>query len=149
MPDLAKRVQILLVEDNETDAELCTDALKRVHLANDLVWARDGAEALDFLYCEGAYADRSIANRPTLILLDLRMPKVDGIEVLRKLKGDERMKCIPVIVLTSSDENPDLEECYRLGVNSYVTKPVEFSAFADTAAKIGMYWLMINKPLKA
>lgn len=147
MRDQADRVQILLVEDNETDAELCIDALRKEHLANDLVWLKDGAEALDFIYCKGVYAGRPISNQPNLILLDLRMPKVDGIEVLKELKADERMKSIPVIVLTSSTENPDLEECYRLGANSFVSKPVEFDAFAETAAKIGMYWLLINRPL--
>ena len=142
MPD---RVEILLVEDNETDAELCIHALKKHHFANNLVWLKDGAEALDFLFGEGEYAGRPIWNKPSLILLDLRMPKVDGIEVLRRVKSDEQLKSIPVVVLTSSTENPDLKECYRLGANGFASKPVEFDAFADVAAKIGMYWLLINR----
>jgi two-component system, response regulator len=148
MPDQTQRVQILLVEDNETDAELCIHALKKENLANDLIWLKDGAEALDFIYCRGMYSERNLGDNPNLILLDLRMPKVDGIEVLKELKGDERTKSIPVIVLTSSTESPDLKECYRLGANSFVSKPVEFDAFADTTAKIGMYWLLINRPLQ-
>jgi two-component system response regulator len=146
MPEL-KRVQVLLVEDNETDAELCIRALRKKNLANDLVWLKDGAEALDFIYAHGAYSDRDNADKPNLILLDLRMPKVDGVEVLKELKSDERTKTIPVIILTSSTENPDMEKCYRLGANSFVSKPVEFEAFADAAAKIGMYWLLINRTL--
>ena len=141
-----QRVQILLVEDNATDAELCIRALRKNNLANDLIWLKDGAEALDFIYRRGIYAERSPEEQPNLILLDLRMPRVDGMEVLKQLKGDERTKSIPIVVLTSSTECPDLEECYRLGANSYVSKPVEFNAFADTAAKIGMYWLLINRP---
>jgi two-component system, response regulator len=148
MPDQTQRVQILLVEDNETDAELCIHALKEENLANDLIWLKDGAEALDFIYCRGMYSERNLGDNPNLILLDLRMPKVDGIEVLKELKGDERTNSIPVIVLTSSTESPDLKECYRLGANSFVSKPVEFDAFADTTAKIGMYWLLINRPLQ-
>jgi two-component system, response regulator len=148
MPDQTQRVQILLVEDNETDAELCIHALKKENLANDLIWLKDGAEALDVIYCRGMYSERNLGDNPNLILLDLRMPKVDGIEVLKELKGDERTKSIPVIVLTSSTESPDLKECYRLGANSFVSKPVEFDAFADTTAKIGMYWLLINRPLQ-
>jgi two-component system, response regulator len=148
MSNQAVRVQILLVEDNETDAELCIHALKKKNLANDLIWLKDGAEALDFIYCRGIYGERNSEDKPNLILLDLRMPKVDGMEVLKELKGDERTKCIPVIVLTSSTEDPDIKECYRLGANSFVSKPVEFDAFADTAAGIGMYWLLINRPLQ-
>ena len=121
---------------------------KKENLANDLIWLKDGAEALDFIYCRGMYSERNLGDNPNLILLDLRMPKVDGIEVLKELKGDERTKSIPVIVLTSSTESPDLKECYRLGANSFVSKPVEFDAFADTTAKIGMYWLLINRPLQ-
>ena len=148
MPDQTQRVQILLVEDNETDAELCIHALKKENLANDLIWLKDGAEALDFIYCRGMYSERNLGDNPNSILLDLRMPKVDGIEVLKELKGDERTKSIPVIVLTSSTESPDLKECCRLGANSFVGKPVEFDAFADTTAKIGMYSLLINRPLQ-
>jgi two-component system, response regulator len=147
MTNQVDRVQILLVEDNETDAELCIDALRKEHLANELVWLKDGAEALDFIFRRGLYVERDVSSQPSLILLDLRMPKVDGIEVLKEVKSDERTKSIPVIVLTSSTEDPDLQECYRLGANSFVSKPVAFEAFADTAAKIGMYWLLINRPL--
>jgi CheY-like chemotaxis protein len=144
--EINKGARVLLVEDNETDAELCMHALRKEHLANDVVWLKDGAEALDFIFCRGEYADRNVSDLPSLILLDLRMPKVDGIEVLRELKDNARTKIIPVIILTSSTENPDVKQCYDLGCNSFVSKPVEFNAFAHAAASIGMYWLLINRP---
>ena len=140
-----KALDILLVEDNETDAELCMRALKKHNLANDVVWVKDGAEALDFIFRTGPYAGVPNHVRPKVILLDLRLPKVDGIEVLRRLKSDEKTRQIPVAVLTSSKEDRDLKECYRLGVNSYIAKPVEFDQFADTIAKLGLYWLVINR----
>lgn len=136
---------VLLVEDNATDAELCLRALKKHNLANDVVWVKDGAEALDFAFHTGAYAEVPDGRRPKVILLDLRLPKLDGIAVLRRLKSDERTRQIPVAVLTSSKEESDLAECYRLGVNSYIAKPVEFDQFADTIAKLGLYWLIINR----
>jgi CheY-like chemotaxis protein len=140
-----KAVDILLVEDNATDAELCIRALKKHNLANDLVWVKDGTEALDFIFRTGSYAAVPPGVKPKVILLDLRLPKVDGIEVLRRLKGDERTRTIPIAILTSSKEDRDLKECYQLGVNSYIAKPVELSQFADTITKLGLYWLVINR----
>jgi CheY-like chemotaxis protein len=140
-----KALDILLVEDNATDAELCIRALKKRNLANNLVWVKDGAEALDFIFRTGSYAAIPNGVRPKVILLDLRLPKVDGIEVLRRLKADEKTRTIPIAVLTSSKEDRDLKECYQLGVNSYIAKPVEFDQFADTIAKLGLYWLVINR----
>ena len=146
MPSSDSLVEILLVEDNATDAELCIRALKKRNLANRLVWVKDGAEALDFIFAAGVYAGRAVQNGPKVILLDLRLPKVDGLEVLRKVKADERTKTIPVVVLTSSKEDRDVIESYKLGVNSFISKPVEFDAFAETVAQLGLYWLLINRP---
>lgn len=140
-------VEILLVEDNETDAELTIRALKRNNLANKLVWAKDGAEALDFIFATGKYSDRDRdVVLPRLILLDLRMPKVDGLEVLQAIKADERTKMIPVVVLTSSKEDRDIVESYELGVNSYVSKPVEFDEFTEAVSTLGLYWMLLNNP---
>ena len=139
-------LEILLVEDNPTDAELTTRALKRKNLANRLVWVKDGEEALDFIYAKGNFNDRDPEDLPKLILLDLRMPKVDGLEVLKKIKADERTCRIPVVVLTSSQEDRDVVESYKLGVNSYVSKPVEFDEFIDAVSTLGLYWMLINKP---
>jgi two-component system, response regulator len=139
-------VEILLVEDNQTDAELAIRALKKRNLANSIEWVKDGAEALDFIFATGKYAERNINNTPKIILLDLRLPKVDGLEVLRKIKSDERTKKIPVVILTSSNEDRDIAESYKLGVNSYITKPVEFDNFSETVSKLGFYWLLMNKP---
>jgi CheY-like chemotaxis protein len=146
-PDLKniKAVDILLVEDNATDAELSMRALKKHNLANNLVWVKDGAEALDFIFRTGAYAAVGNGVKPKVVLLDLRLPKVDGIEVLRRLKAGGRTRDIPIAVLTSSKEDRDLKECYRLGVNSYIAKPVEFDQFVDTITKLGLYWLVINR----
>lgn len=141
-------VEILLVEDNATDAELAIRTLKKHNLANNLVWVKDGAEALDFVFTTGAYSDRDIKNGPKVVLLDLRLPKVDGIEVLKRIKSDERTKPIPVVVLTSSKEDRDIVDSYKLGVNSYVSKPVEFEEFAKAVTDLGLYWLLLNKPLK-
>jgi CheY-like chemotaxis protein len=146
MDDAVKEVEILLVEDNPTDAELAIRALKKSNMANRLVWVKDGAEALDFLFATGAYSERQAASCPKVILLDLRLPKVDGMEVLRRVKGDERTRTIPVVVLTSSKEDRDVAESYRLGVNSYISKPVEFDEFAKTVAELGLYWLLVNHP---
>lgn len=146
MSILPDGVEILLVEDNPTDAELAMVALKERNLANKLVWVKDGVEALDFLFATGAYVGRKIENGPKVVLLDLRLPKVNGLEVLRRLKADERTKRIPVVVLTSSKEDRDVAECYSLGVNSYISKPVEFEAFAKVVSKLGLYWLLINRP---
>jgi CheY-like chemotaxis protein len=146
MNNEAKEVEILLVEDNATDAELTIRALKKNNLANNLVWVKDGAEALDFLFATGAYAKSSITCPPKVILLDLRLPKVDGMEVLRRVKADERTRAIPVVVLTSSKEDRDVAESYQLGVNSFISKPVGFEEFAKTVSELGLYWLLINRP---
>ena len=138
-------VEILLVEDNPSDVELALHALERHNLANRIRVARDGAEALDLIFGDGAYADRKAEDRPRVILLDLKLPLVDGIEVLRKLKGDERTRTIPVVVLTSSHEDRDLAQCYELGVNSYITKPVNFEQFAEAVRQLGMYWVLLNE----
>ena len=137
-------VEILLVEDNPTDAELTLRALRRNNLANNVVWVKDGAEALDFLHCRGNYANRKNGT-PKLILLDLKLPKIDGIEVLRELKTDIKTKIIPVVMLTSSQEERDLVESYRLGVNSYIVKPVDFEKFLETVSQVGFYWSLMNK----
>ena len=139
-------IEILLVEDNPTDAELTIRALKRKNLTNKLVWVKDGAEALEFLFATGSYSERSVEGLPKLILLNLRMPKVDGLEVLQRIKADERTKKIPVVVLTSSKEDKDIVESYKLGVNSYVSKPVEFDEFTQAVSTLGLYWMLLNKP---
>ena len=139
-------VQVLLVEDNPRDIELTVRALKKHNLANKLHVVKDGAEALDFIFATGAYANRKIENAPKVILLDLKLPKVDGLEVLRKIRSDERTKYIPVVVVTSSQEERDIVQSYKLGANSFVTKPVEFENFAQAVAELGLYWLLLNKP---
>jgi two-component system response regulator len=149
MPDLPQIVRILLVEDNPADAELCIRALRKRNLANDLVWVKDGAEALDFLFGTGLYAGNTGGHEVKVILLDLRLPKIDGLEVLRRLRADARSKTIPVVVLTSSQEDPDVIESYSLGANSFISKPVNFSDFAATVEKLGLYWLLINRPCPA
>lgn len=146
MDDKYKAVEILLVEDNPTDAELAMRALMENNMANNLVWVKDGAAALDFLFARGEYADRGECMPPRVVLLDLRLPKVDGMEVLRAVKSDARTREIPVVVLTSSKEERDIAESYQLGVNSYISKPVEFEAFARTVSELGMYWLLVNQP---
>jgi two-component system response regulator len=139
-------VEILLVEDNPNDVELTLRALKKRNLANKVHVVKDGAEALEFIFGTGTYAERDINQMPKVILLDLKLPKVDGLEVLRKVKSDERTKVIPVVVLTSSKEESDLVESYRLGANSYITKPVDFDKFAQTVSEMGLYWLLVNQP---
>jgi two-component system, response regulator len=139
-------VEILLVEDSMADAELTIRSLKKNNLGNKLIHLRDGEEALEFLFAEGQFKEREIKNVPKLILLDLKMPKVGGIEVLTRIKSDERTKMIPVVVLTSSKEDPDIKTCYALGANSYVVKPVEFNKFSAATAEIGMYWILLNQP---
>ncbi len=139
-----EHVEILLVEDNPTDAELTMRALRKENLANNLVWVKDGVEALDFVFCKGQYQDRS--NRsPKLILLDLKLPKVDGIEVLRSLKSEASPRTVPVVMLTSSHEERDIVESYELGVNSYIVKPVDFGKFLDMVSQVGLYWSLVNK----
>lgn len=136
---------ILLVEDSPDDAELAIHALRREHLANNIFVARDGEEALDFLFCRGPFATRSFDHPPKLVLLDLKLPKVDGIEVLKQLKDDLRTKAIPVVVLTSSREEQDLVRSYDLGANSYIQKPVDFEQFRQTVKTVGLYWMVINQ----
>ena len=142
--DKFEKVDILLVEDNPTDAELTMRALRKGNIANHITWVKDGAEALEFIFRSGAYAGRPDQN-PRLILLDLKLPKVDGLEVLKRIKADERTRVIPVVMVTSSAEGRDIAESYKLGVNSYVVKPVEFEQFSETVAKAGFYWLLVNK----
>jgi CheY-like chemotaxis protein len=137
-------VRILLVEDNPNDRELTIRALKKYGVAEHIYTVQDGAEALDFIYCRDAYSGRQIENRPGVILLDLKLPKVDGIEVLRTIKSDESLRTIPVVVLTSSREHSDIAECYRMGANSYIVKPVESSDFSETVGQLGVYWAMLN-----
>jgi two-component system response regulator len=139
-------VEILLVEDNPNDVELTLRALKKRNLANKVHVVKDGAEALEFIFGTGTYAERNINQIPKVILLDLKLPKVDGLEVLRIVKSDERTKVIPVVVLTSSKEESDLVESYKLGANSYITKPVDFDKFAQTVSEMGLYWLLVNQP---
>ncbi len=140
-----KEVQILLVEDNESDAILTKRALNKVNLANNLVHLRDGAEALDYIFARGEYAERNPKEVPRVIFLDLKMPKVDGLEVLKEIKSDERTKIIPVVVMTSSQEESDLIASFKLGVNSYVVKPVDFGKFSETIVQLGLYWMVVNK----
>jgi CheY-like chemotaxis protein len=137
--------EILLVEDNPTDAELTLRTLKKHNLANQIEWVKDGAAALDFLFARGDYANRAGAPLPRVVLLDLRLPKVDGIEVLQQMRADERTRLVPVVVLTSSKEERDIITTYQLGVNSFVPKPVAFEEFSRTVAEMGLYWLLINK----
>ncbi len=137
--------RILLVEDSPNDAELTLTALAKHNLANDVTWVHDGEEALDFLYCRGKFAGES-CNNLAVVLLDLKLPKVDGLEVLRTIKSDDRLRSIPVVVLTSSREERDLVESYRLGVNAYVVKPVDFAEFMNAVKELGVFWALVNEP---
>lgn len=140
-------VEILLVEDNITDAELTIRELKKHNMANNLVHVKNGEEALDFIFATGKYAvTREIQQPPKVVLLDIQMPKVNGIEVLQKIKADPRTRAIPVVVLTSSKESPDIQKCYDLGANSYIVKPVNFEGFAQSIKNLGFYWLLLNQP---
>ena len=139
---------ILLVEDNPDDEELTVRALRKNHVANDVVVARDGVEALDYLFAQGAHADRDARLKPQVILLDLKLPKLDGLGVLRRIRSDERTKYIPVVVLTSSREERDLIDSYGLGANSYVRKPVDFTQFSEAAKQLGLYWLILNEQVR-
>jgi CheY-like chemotaxis protein len=139
------QIEILLVEDNDEDAELTMHALRKENLANNIHIARDGIEALEFLFCSGTHAQRQGEPLPKLVLLDLKLPKVDGMEVLRRVKSDPRTRRIPVVILTSSKEERDLVNGYGLGANSYIQKPVDFDQFRDTVKDVGLYWLLINQ----
>jgi two-component system response regulator len=143
---MSHEVEILLVDDSAEDVELTVLALRRHKLSNDIQIAEDGAEALDFLFCRGAHKDRTFSHPPKLVLLDLKLPKVNGLEVLREIRADERTKAIPVVILTSSKEQRDLIDGYGLGVSAYIQKPVDFDQFAETIRQIGMFWLLINQP---
>ena len=138
-------VEILFVEDSADDSMLTIRALKKSGFLNTLYHVKDGAEAIDFMYCEGAYAARNINDKPKLILLDLKMPKISGIQVLEKIKSDPRFKNIPVVILTSSKEDPDIQKCYDLGANSYITKPVESDNFFAVIKEIGLYWMILSQ----
>lgn len=141
-------IEILLVEDNPQDLKLAQRALRKANITNRIEIARDGAEALEFIFCEGPHAARMIEDTPKVVLLDLKLPKVDGLEVLKRIKGDPRTRAIPVVVLTSSKEQNDVVESYDLGVNSYIVKPVNFEGFLAAVQQLGMYWLLLNQPPK-
>ncbi len=139
-------VEVLLVEDNSNDAELTIRALKKNNMANNLVHLKDGEEALEFIFATGKYAGvREIQYSPKVLLLDIKMPKVSGIEVLQRIKSDSRTRSIPVVILTSSKEDPDIQKCYDLGANSYIVKPVNFESFAEAIKNLGFYWLLFNQ----
>lgn len=141
----ADAVEILLVEDNPQHVELTLRALKKYNLANNVLVAKDGAEALEFIFATGAYHQRRIENAPKVILLDLKLPRVDGLEVLRRVKSDERTKAIPVVVVTTSEQERDIVESYKLGANSYIVKPVSFEKFVKAVSELGFYWMLLNK----
>ena len=143
--ELDKVIDILLVEDSQSDAEMTIRALNKHHISNNLTHLKDGALALDFLFGTGIYTGRNTNNKPKVILLDLKMPKVNGLQVLQRIKNDDITRDIPVVILTSSKEHPDVERCYKMGVNSYIVKPVEFSNFMKAISDLGMYWLGLNQ----
>lgn len=136
--------ELLLVEDNVNDAELTLRALRKINFANAVQWVKDGAEALDYIFCTGAYAKRQLQDAPRLILLDIKLPKVDGVEVLKQIKSDERTRGIPVVILTSSAEERDVLQSYHFGANSYIVKPVDYAQFIKTVVDVGLYWMMTN-----
>jgi two-component system response regulator len=145
----SNEIEIILVEDNLDDATLVIRALKKNNLANNLIHLKDGVEALDFVFGTGAYADKGLKDMtPKVMFLDLKMPRINGIEVLQKMKGDPRTKSIPIVILTSSAEDPDVKKCYELGANSYIVKPVEFDNFFKAVSELGLYWLIRNQPPK-
>jgi two-component system, response regulator len=141
-------IEILIVEDNPRDAELTLRALKKNNLANSVFVAEDGEEALDFFFCRGKFGSRTFENPPKVVLLDLKLPKVSGLEILKLVKNDTRTKHIPIVIVTSSREEPDMKEAYELGVNSYVVKPVDFDQFINAMSSLGLYWLLVNEPLR-
>jgi len=142
----SKTVELLLVEDNPQDLEMALRAFRKANLSGRIHVARDGAEALEFIFCEGPHAARQITDGPKVIVLDLKLPKIDGLEVLKRIRGDARTKMIPIAVLTSSKEQADIIESYRLGVNSYVVKPVNFEGFNQVVRDLGLYWVLLNQP---
>ena len=141
-------VDILLIEDNPQDAELTIRALRKHNITNKLIVLEDGAEALDFIFCRGKYTQREITNHPKIVLLDLKLPKVNGLEVLRAIKADERTRMIPVVMVTSSRQDPDMKTAYENGANSYVVKPLDFNSFMESMSQLGLYWLLVNKSPK-
>lgn len=143
-----EKIDVLLVEDNPSDAELTIKALRKNKIINALLHLQDGEDALDYIFATGKYADRNMGDIPKIILLDLKMPKIDGLEVLTKIKSDQRTKIIPVVLLTSSKEEKDIVNSYKLGVNSYIVKPVEFDTFVKAVSDVGLYWLLVNQPPK-
>lgn len=145
MDDTMNAVDILLVEDNPQDSELTIRALKKRNLANGVFRVNDGAEALDFMFCRGAYQHRKDTGHPKVVLLDLKLPKLNGLEVLKELKSDPRTRTVPVVIVTSSREDPDIRAAYALGVSSYVVKPVDFEAFTEAMSQVGYYWLLVNR----
>ena len=147
MTDL-NAVEILIVEDDPRDAELTLRALKKNNLANSVFVAEDGEIALDFFFCRGRFESRNFNNPPKVVLLDLKLPKISGLEILKQVKGDKRTCHIPIVVVTSSREEPDMKEAYELGVNSYVVKPVDFDKFVNAMSSLGLYWLLVNQPLR-
>jgi two-component system response regulator len=140
------KIEILLVEDNLNDGEMTIRALRKRNIANEIRHLEDGVMALDFLFGTGAYEGRDVSVKPKVILLDIKMPRIDGLEVLQRIKADERTVAIPVVMLTSSKEHPDIEKCYKLGANSYIVKPVGFENFAEAISTIGVYWVLFNEP---
>jgi len=146
MSEIVSNKTILLVEDNPDDEALAIRALKRHHISNEVIVAHDGVEALEYLFCTGMYVGRDISLKPTVVLLDLKLPRVDGLEVLRRLRSDERTKLLPVVVLTTSSEEQDMLNSYSLGCNSYIRKPVDFVQFSEAIRQLGMYWLLMNEP---
>lgn len=146
--DYYEEYDILIVEDNPNDAELMVRSLQKNHLANKLFVVADGAEALDFVFCRGQYAKRDLNRLPKVVFLDLKLPKVDGLEVLREVKSNERTKKLPVVIVTSSEEDPDIATAYDLGANSYIVKPVDFDNFVQAIRQLGLYWLVINEKPK-
>ena len=145
MTDRSNQKAILLVEDNPDDEALAIRALKRHHIGNEIVVARDGVEALEYLFCTGKYIDRDIANKPSVVLLDLKLPRIDGLEVLRRVRSDPRTQFLPVVVLTTSSEEGDILDSYSFGCNSYIRKPVDFLQFSEAIRQLGMYWLLMNE----
>lgn len=143
---MTEKAVLLLVEDNPDDEALAVRALKKNHVLNEVIVVRDGAEALDYLYGTGKYEGRDVAKQPEVVLLDLKLPKVDGLEVLKRIRSDERTKYLPVVVLTSSSEEKDLVESYKLGANSYIRKPVDFQQFSEAIQQLRLYWLVLNVP---